>query len=83
MTLPERMPVSAATALDLGPDVRARLGVTPELEVEAAGPRRAVADRRSAGEHELGLEHAGDQALVVVAHVGLDDDGGAAGVERT
>jgi alpha-L-fucosidase len=27
VTLPERMPLSAATALDLGPDVRARLGV--------------------------------------------------------
>jgi alpha-L-fucosidase len=26
VTLPERMPLSAATALDLGPDVRARLG---------------------------------------------------------
>jgi hypothetical protein len=28
VTLPERMPLSAATALDLGTDVRARLGAT-------------------------------------------------------
>jgi hypothetical protein len=28
VTLPERLPLSAATALDLGTDVRARLGAT-------------------------------------------------------
>ena len=60
VTLPERLPVSAVTALDLGSEVRAR--GDGEL-----GGHLACSGR----ENELGLDDPGDESVLRVAHVGL------------
>ena len=78
VTLPELFPLSPVTVLDLGKDVRARLG-------RGANPGGVEASRvpaRRLGQDELGLTDPRHQVLTLVTYVGLDHDHGAPDVQR-